>query len=171
MVAPSGSCSSSVAEPRAAAMMPSYSVVKDAMRCKVSRRSSVSRVATSSTKSSPKQSRSPRICRRLLLHEEHRMVGRDSVYVGVRRLGADTLEEHPYFGFPAAKVRTQDVHLVGVGDLGRDERLDPSPEHELALAGNSEVLHPLRHPARGNQVAMPAMAQQVDWCLPPLAGR
>ena len=65
---------------------------------------------------------------------EHRVPAGDGAQLLVGGVGADAVEEHADLHLPAPQVGAQDVGLVGVGDLGGAERLDPAADPQLAAS-------------------------------------
>src|SRR5690606_26997 len=95
---------------------------------------------------------------------------------GVEQLGVggvlgDPVDEPADLPAPFGQVRAEDRWLVGVGDLGGGERLDPPAPPQLAATGGPHVAHPLRVAPRGDQVARAVDGQRVDGHGAPLATR
>src|SRR5579864_4203315 len=90
------------------------------------------------------------------------MVGRDPREVGGGGGVTDPAEELPDLPLPPAKVLAQERLLLVVRDFDCPERFAPPPEQQLALTGCTKVTHPVRVPARRDQVAMPVDREEVD---------
>ena len=78
------------------------------------------------------------------VEQEHGVTGRDGEQLLVGRGGADPVEEHAELRLPSFEVGPQDLHLVGVSDLGGDAVLALTTEKEIELAARSpHVADPL----------------------------
>jgi hypothetical protein len=99
--------------------------------------------------------RGPRRSRRVNVYPEDRVVGRYTVEIGARALGADPREELSDFPRPPSQVRAQDLLLIGVDDLGGVKVLTPLAEQELAVARSARVSTQKRPPG---MCAMPQPA-------------
>src|SRR5438270_14091253 len=85
---------------------------------------------------------------------------------------ADAFEEDAHLDRPALEVRAQDRHLLAlVEHLGCAEALRARADQQAALPARAQVAHPLRVPARGDEILLALQAQQVDGRAPRLAAR
>lgn len=73
----------------------------------------------------------------------------------------------PNLAAPAREIRFDDARLLVVGDLGRPEGLDPATPAKFASAGGAQIAHPLRIPARGDEITLRGNSSTLTGTAPP----
>src|SRR5436305_7991755 len=109
--------------------------------------------------------------RRAVEEQEDGMLGSDPAQLLLARARPDAFEEDADLGLPPAQVRAQDRRLLAlVDDLDGPEGLRAATETQAPLPARAQVARPLGVAPRGQEIALPFVAEQVDRRAPPLAG-
>jgi hypothetical protein len=79
---------------------------------------------------------------------------------GGGRVRTHAIEELTDFPLPTAQVRTEDLRLVGIGDLEQLDVLDTTTDAKIDRTGCPSVQHPLGDAPRGDEI--PAIPDRED---------
>src|SRR5262249_26508924 len=104
----------------------------------------------------------------LAVDPEDGMLGRDPKQLLVGGLGADPAEELVDLPLPLLQVGAQQRRSFLGRHLARLELLGAAAEDEAPAPGDAHVAHPLRLPARCDQIALALEDEQVDRGAAPL---
>src|SRR4051812_33981949 len=99
------------------------------------------------------------------------MVRSNATEVALRGRCVDAVEEDADLRLPPTEIRAKDVDLLVVAQLCRPEGLGPSPDAQLALAGDAQVAHPLRLAPWGDEIPLTLRGEQVHRRCSPRSAR